>query len=61
MPVFRHLFAAKTELAAKETPVNLDFLVREVDDLFKEEAQILEDQKEILKTIQNLKIWANKK
>ncbi len=42
--------------SGQETAVNIDLLIKQTEDLIREEAQILEDQKEVLNIIQNLKI-----
>lgn len=55
-----YFFLARTGESAKESSVSLDLLVRQVEDLTQETARILEDQKEILDTIKNLKVWAHR-
>lgn len=42
--------------AGQESAVNIDLLIKQTEDLIREEAQILEDQKEVLSILQNLKI-----
>jgi len=57
---FPSFLSAQPEKTSQESAVNIDLLLKQTEDLIRDETQILEDQKEILKTIQNLKIWARR-
>ena len=51
---------AQSGRSAEGAAVNLDLLIKQTEDLVREQAQILEDQEETLNMIQNLKIWVRR-
>ena len=56
-----HLLLAKAgETEGKTSSVNIDLLIRQVEDLSKQSDRMMQDQQEILKTIENLKVWVHR-